>query len=44
VGRVRADTTGIAANVQRPTDSGLLSTAIGVMNRQIGRIKTAGAA
>jgi transposase, IS5 family len=44
VGRVRADTTVVAANVQRPTDSGLLAKAIGVMNRQIGRIKTAGAA
>jgi transposase, IS5 family len=43
-GRVRADTTVVAANVQRPTDSGLLATAIGKMNRQIGRIKTAGAA
>jgi IS5 family transposase len=42
--RVRADTTVVAANVQRPTDSGLLAKAIGVMNRQIGRIKTAGAA
>jgi IS5 family transposase len=44
VARVRADTTVVAANVQRPTDSGLLAKAIGVMNRQIGRIKTAGAA
>ena len=44
VGRVRADTTVVSANVQRPTDSGLLAKAIGVMNRQIGRIKTAGAA
>jgi IS5 family transposase len=43
-GRVRADTTVVAANVQRPTDSGLLAKAIGAMNRQIGRIKTAGAA
>ena len=43
-GRVRADTTVVAANVQRPTDSGLLAKAIGTMNRQIGRIKTAGAA
>lgn len=42
-GRVRADTTVVAANVQRPTDSGLLAKAIGAMNRQIGRIKTAGA-
>jgi IS5 family transposase len=44
VARVRADTTVVAANVQRPTDSGLLANAIGAMNRQIGRIKTAGAA
>jgi IS5 family transposase len=44
VARVRADTTVVAANVQRPTDSGLLATAIAAMNRQIGRIKTAGAA
>ncbi|MEV8504483.1 ISNCY family transposase [Actinoplanes sp. NPDC051475] len=43
-GRVRADTTVVAADVQRPTDSGLLAKAIGAMNRQIGRIKTAGAA
>jgi IS5 family transposase len=43
-GRVRADTTVVAANVQRPTDSGLLAKAIGAMNRQIRRIKTAGAA
>jgi transposase, IS5 family len=41
---VRADTTVVAANVQRPTDSGLLAQAIGAMNRQIGRIKAAGAA
>jgi IS5 family transposase len=44
VGRVRADTTVVSANVQHPTDSGLLAKAIGAMNRQIGRIKTAGAA
>jgi IS5 family transposase len=44
VGRVRADTTVVSANVQRPTDSGLLAKAIGAMNRQIGRIKAAGAA
>jgi IS5 family transposase len=44
VGKVRADTTVVSANVQRPTDSGLLAGAIGAMSRQIGRIKTAGAA
>jgi len=44
VGKVRADTTVVSANVQRPTDSGLLTTAIGRMSRLVGRIKTAGAA
>ena len=44
VGQVRADTTVVSANVQRPTDSGLLAQAISAMSRQIGRIKTAGAA
>ena len=29
VGKVRADTTVVSANVERPTDSGLLVTAIG---------------
>jgi IS5 family transposase len=44
VARVRADTTVLAANVQRPTDSGLLTKAIARMSRQIGRIEAAGAA
>jgi len=44
VGKVRADTTVVSANVERPTDSGLLAKAIAAMSRQIGRIKTTGAA
>src|SRR3954471_1114904 len=44
VGKVRADTTVVSANVERPTDSGLLVMAIGRMNRLVGRIKTTGAA
>src|SRR3954452_20277653 len=44
VGKVRADTTVVSANVERPTDSGLLATAIAALSRQIGRIKPAGAA
>src|SRR5207302_9864641 len=44
VGKVRADTTVVSANVERPTDSGLLTSAIGKMNRLVGRIKNAGAA
>ena len=44
VGKVRADTTVVSANVERPTDSGLLVTAIGRMNRLVGRIKATGAA
>ena len=43
-GKVRADTTVVPANVARPTDSGLLAGAISAMNRQIQRIKAAGAA
>src|SRR5437764_601455 len=43
-GKVRADTTVVSANVERPTDSGLLATAIGKLGRQVARIKTAGAA
>jgi transposase, IS5 family len=34
----------VSANVERPTDSGLLAKAIGKMNRIVERIKTAGAA
>jgi IS5 family transposase len=44
VGKVRADTTVVSANVQRPTDSGLLAAAIGAMSRQVARIQAAGAA
>jgi IS5 family transposase len=43
-GKVRADTTVVSANVERPTDSGLPAKAIAAMSRQIGRIKTTGAA
>jgi IS5 family transposase len=43
-GKVRADTTVVSANVQRPTDSGLLAGAIGAMNWQVRRIKAVGAA
>jgi IS5 family transposase len=44
VGKVRADTTVVSANVRRPTDSGLLATAIGKMSRLVNRIKNCGAA
>jgi hypothetical protein len=44
VGKVRADTTVVSANVQRPTDAGPPAGATGAMNRQIGRIKAVGAA
>src|SRR4051795_7681328 len=39
VGKVRADTTVVSANVERPTDSGLLARAIGKTSRLVGRIK-----
>jgi IS5 family transposase len=44
VGKVRADTTVVSANVERPTDSGLLAHAIGKTSRLVGRIKATGAA
>jgi IS5 family transposase len=44
VGKVRADTTVVSANVQRPTDSGLLAHAVTKMSRLVARIKTAGGA
>jgi transposase, IS5 family len=44
VGKVRADTTVVSANVERPTDSGLLTTAVGKLSRLVTRIKTCGAA
>jgi transposase, IS5 family len=44
VGKVRADTTVVSANVERPTDSGLLARAIGKMSRLVTRIKGAGGA
>src|SRR2546430_1576427 len=44
VGKVRADTTVVSANVERPTDSSLLAAAIGRMSRLVTRIKTAGGA
>lgn len=42
--RVRADTTVVEANVCYPTDSGLLTKAVGNAARLIGRIQGAGAA
>jgi IS5 family transposase len=44
VGKVRADTTVVSANVERPTDSGLLTAAIGKLSRLVTRVKAAGAA
>lgn len=44
VGKVRADTTVVSANVERPTDSGLLTAAIDKLSRLVTRIKAAGAA
>jgi IS5 family transposase len=42
--RVRADTTVVAANVAYPTDSGLLTKAIGKMSAAVGHLKAAGLA
>ncbi|MDF1595718.1 MAG: ISNCY family transposase [Acidimicrobiia bacterium] len=42
--RVRADTTVVEADVKYPTDSGLLTRAVGKASRLIGRIQAAGAA
>src|SRR5205823_14332274 len=44
VGKVRADTTVVSANIERPTDSGLLTDAVGKLSRLVDRIKTCGAA
>jgi IS5 family transposase len=43
-GKVRADTTVVSANVDYPTDSGLLARAVGRMSRLVRRIKAVGAA
>lgn len=43
-GKVRADTTVVSANVEYPTDSGLLAKAIGKMCRIVARVKDAGGA
>jgi IS5 family transposase len=43
-GRVRADTTVIAANVVYPTDSGLLAKAAGKLVRTVQRVQAAGGA
>jgi IS5 family transposase len=43
-GRVRADTTVVEADVKYPTDSGLLTKAVGKAGRLIERIKATGAA
>ncbi|GAA3448938.1 ISNCY family transposase [Dactylosporangium matsuzakiense] len=43
-GKVRADTTVVSANVQYPTDSGLLARAVVKIGRLVARIKTVGAA
>jgi IS5 family transposase len=43
-GRVRADTTVIAANVAYPTDSGLLAKAVGKLVRTVRRVQAAGGA
>jgi transposase, IS5 family len=44
LGKVRADTTVVEANVCYPTDVGLLATAISTIARLVGRIKAAGGA
>jgi IS5 family transposase len=43
-GKVRADTTVVSANVEYPTDSGLLARAVVKIGRLVRRIKAAGAA
>jgi IS5 family transposase len=43
-GKVRADTTVVSANVEYPTDSGLLAHAVTLIGKLVGRIKTAGGA
>lgn len=44
LGKVRADTTVVSADVEYPTDSGLLAKAIGKMSRIVARVKAAGGA
>src|SRR5437773_980559 len=44
VGKVRADTTVVSANVDYPTDSGLLAKAVRRIGRIVTRVKAAGAA
>jgi transposase, IS5 family len=44
VGKVRADTTVVSANVDYPTDAGLLAKAVRRVARIVTRVKTAGAA
>src|SRR4051812_34237079 len=44
VGKVRADTTVVSANVDYPTDAGLLAKAVVKMGRLVKRVKAAGAA
>jgi IS5 family transposase len=44
VGKVRADTTVVSANVDYPTDSGLLAKAVRRIARIVTRVKAAGAA
>src|SRR4051794_25517022 len=43
-GKVRADTTVVSANVEYPTDSGLLARAVTLVGRLVKRIKAAGGA
>jgi len=43
-GKVRADTTVVSANVDYPTDTGLLARAVSKMSRLVGRIRAVGAA
>jgi IS5 family transposase len=43
-GKVRADTTVVSANVDYPTDTGLLARAVGRMSRLVRRIRAVGAA
>jgi len=43
-GKVRADTTVVSANVDYPTDTGLLARAVSRMSRLVGRIRAVGAA
>src|SRR3954452_13084506 len=44
VGKVRADTTVVSANVDYPTDAGLLAKAVRRIARTVTRVKTAGGA